>query len=156
LDIVIAYPIFVLAASKRSAVVLSVWTAGFILLRYCGTLAYHLWFWYRGLDEPNDRQCMEPRVFAFANVGAYGNVRTWFKICMTAITIFASISLIRLVFDLYRRIFRYQGLRRDRWRYNMPSDPTTAQSLSDEEINQEQIEQTRQLQRLVIDLTRRG
>lgn len=149
LDIVIALPIFVLASTKRSAVLLSVWTVAFIILRYCGTIAYHLWFWYRGLDEPNDLQCMEPRVFAFANVGAYGNIRTWYKICMTAFAVMALIFLIRMGWDLYKRAFRYQGPAHFRWRYNMPSEATTAQGLVTEGLTEAQREEVRKLQRMV-------
>jgi hypothetical protein len=149
LDIVIAFPIFLLAATKRSAVFLSIWTAAFIMLRYCGTLAYHLWFWYHGLDEPNDRQCIEPRVFAFANVGAYGNVRTWYKICMTALSVMALIFVIRMALDVYGRVIHYRGPHRDRWRYNMPCDPTFEQDLTIEGLSEEQREEMRTLQRWV-------
>jgi hypothetical protein len=153
LDIVIAYPIFVAAASKRSAVLLSVWTAAFILLRYCGTIAYHLWFWYRGLDEPNDLQCMEPRVFVFANVGAYGNVRTWFKIAMTACALMALIFLVRMASDLYKRVFRYSGPGQIRWMYNVPSAAATAPGSANEELTEAQIEQIRKTQQLVTSIS---
>ena len=38
-----------------------------------------VWFWFKGVDIKDERQCMEPRVFFFYNFSAYGDVRTFFK-----------------------------------------------------------------------------
>lgn len=40
----------------------------------------NIWFWFKGLDEVNGDQCMEPRVFFFANLNAKGGVRVLFRI----------------------------------------------------------------------------
>lgn len=55
----------------------------FIVL-YTGLGFLSLWFWFKGLDANDPMQCMEPRVFFFANFPAYGNIRTLFKV-ITAI-----------------------------------------------------------------------
>ena len=50
------------------------------LVLMVATLAFNTWFWFQGLDVPNSAQCMEPRVFFFANLSALGNTRTLFKV----------------------------------------------------------------------------
>jgi hypothetical protein len=52
----------------------SVWA--FILWMATGVL--NLWFWFHGVHLVNEKQCMEPRVFLFANLGALGGVRIVF------------------------------------------------------------------------------
>jgi hypothetical protein len=44
------------------------------------TASLNVWFWFKGLDWDDPKQCMTPRVFLFANFSANGNVRTFFKI----------------------------------------------------------------------------
>ena len=52
-----------------------------IVMRIVAFTVFYLWFWFHGLTVPNTLQCnMEPRVFLLANLGAYGNVRTAFKV----------------------------------------------------------------------------
>ena len=60
---------------------ISFWTLCTIAMRLVAFTAFYLWFWFHGLTVPNTSQCnMEPRVFLLANLGAYGNVRTAFKV----------------------------------------------------------------------------
>jgi hypothetical protein len=54
--------------------------AGMVALSYCISLSLNAWFWMKGLDRKSENQCMEPRVFFFYNFGAYGNIRTLFKV----------------------------------------------------------------------------
>jgi hypothetical protein len=56
---------------KRAALLLVLWIA---------SVSLNIWFWFRGLDVQNDRQCMEPRVFFFANLEARGGIRVLFRI----------------------------------------------------------------------------
>ena len=51
-----------------------------VALSYCISLSLNAWFWMKGLDSRSENQCMEPRVFFFYNFGAYGNIRTLFKV----------------------------------------------------------------------------
>lgn len=43
------------------------------------SLALNSWFWVTGLYTYHPDQCMEPRVFFFANVSAYGGIRYFFR-----------------------------------------------------------------------------
>jgi len=51
---------------------------GLILWVASGSL--NVWFWFKGLDNVHPDQCMEPRVFFFANLNATGGVRVLFRI----------------------------------------------------------------------------
>src|SRR5271170_6830345 len=51
---------------------------GLILWVASGSL--NVWFWFKGLDNVHPDQCMEPRVFFFANLNATGGVRVFFRI----------------------------------------------------------------------------
>ena len=65
-------------------------TMGFIL--YVVSLSINVWFWYRGVDLDHPEQCIEPKVFFFANLSAYGNVRTFFKIATVGLLALEIIS----------------------------------------------------------------
>jgi hypothetical protein len=52
----------------------SIWA--FVLWTASGAL--NVWFWFHGVHLQNEAQCMEPRVFLFANLGALGGVRIFF------------------------------------------------------------------------------
>ena len=79
------YPILILTAlypsyfssysddsrGKRAALLLVLWIA---------SVSLNIWFWFSGLDVQNDGQCMEPRVFFFANLDARGGIRVLFRI----------------------------------------------------------------------------
>ena len=41
----------------------------------------NIWFWFHGVHLKHEGQCMEPRVFFFANLGALGGVRIFFAFC---------------------------------------------------------------------------
>jgi len=41
----------------------------------------NIWFWFHGVHLKHEGQCMEPRVFLFANLGALGSVRIFFAFC---------------------------------------------------------------------------
>jgi hypothetical protein len=122
LDIIMTtFLVVFLAAIRRGGVELSVWTALLILMRCCGTIAYNLWFWYRGLDMKNEQQCMEPRVFVFTSLGANGDVRTWSKIFVTTLAIGALGVLIWVARDIWRRIIHFRRtFGRLPWTYKMP------------------------------------
>jgi hypothetical protein len=147
LDIIVAFPIFFLAAIIREDLELSIGTALLILLRYCGTIAYNLWFWYSGLEVDNDRQCMEPRIFAFANLGTDGNDRTWFKILMTTLAVGTVLGIfIWMVKDIWKRMFHYRRDRRTlRWTYKMPSGASLVVRFACRELSRDEIQRRRRM-----------
>jgi hypothetical protein len=51
-----------------------------------------VWFWYRGLDEEHQDQCMEPRVFLVVNCSAVGNIRTVFKVATPLLVVLSIVS----------------------------------------------------------------
>ena len=52
----------------------------------------NVWFWFKGLDNVHVDQCMDPRVFFFANLDARGGVRVLFRI-LTLASVIALITL---------------------------------------------------------------
>lgn len=54
--------------------------AQLLLILWIASVSLNVWFWFRGLDVQNDGQCMEPRVFFFANLEARGGIRVLFRI----------------------------------------------------------------------------
>jgi hypothetical protein len=50
------------------------------VLLWHAILMLNVWFWFKGLDNVNVDQCMDPRVFFFANLDARGGVRVLFRI----------------------------------------------------------------------------
>jgi hypothetical protein len=67
----------------------------FTLLSATG--GYNVWFWFKGLVQENQTQCMNPRVFFFANLDAKGGVSVVFKILTTSFFVFAMITTIGVV-----------------------------------------------------------
>lgn len=90
--------------NKQDLGELSFWTHHMITLRGTAFSAFYVWFWFHGLTIPNPSQCREPRVFLFANFGAYGNVRTAFKVFMVLGAIVSILTLTPLVFVLLGEI----------------------------------------------------
>jgi hypothetical protein len=82
-DFGLLLPIVILAWTNDPKVNLSYLTVSAAWWRWVASNGLNIWFWYRGLDIPNPAQCKEPRVWLFANLSAYGNVRTFFKIAST-------------------------------------------------------------------------
>jgi hypothetical protein len=58
------------------------------------SVCINIWFWFKGLDAEHPAQCMEPRVFFFANLSAYGDIRTFFKIVNVGYLIVAIVTFI--------------------------------------------------------------
>jgi hypothetical protein len=102
-DILASLPIFIAAASKDSKVKPSIPTTAFVVLRTFGIIIFGLWFWYHGLDFPNPEQCMEPRVFLYANLAAHGGARIAYKVFVTFMAVFFTVSLLSL--SLFACIF---------------------------------------------------
>ena len=50
------------------------------LVLWAASGSLNVWFWFKGLDNVHPDQCMEPRVFFFANLNATGGVRVFFRI----------------------------------------------------------------------------
>jgi hypothetical protein len=83
---------------------LSFWSLSFFMFRWIAWNVVILWFWFKGLGIHNEAQCMEPRVFFFANLGAYGNIRTAFKV-FTAMGIVGSVYYLCIwLKSLFRRL----------------------------------------------------
>ena len=66
--------------AAKTHVEINFWNLWLIAFKFMAYNTFYLWFWFHGLTLPNPRQCGEPRVFFFANFGAYGKIRTLFKI----------------------------------------------------------------------------
>jgi hypothetical protein len=56
-------------------------------LLWMGSGCLNIWFWFKGLDNEHVDQCMEPRVFFFANLNARGGVRVLYRIFTLAFVI---------------------------------------------------------------------
>jgi hypothetical protein len=54
--------------------------AQLFLVLWISSISLNIWFWFKGLDIRNVAQCMEPRVFFFANLSALGGARILFRI----------------------------------------------------------------------------
>lgn len=52
--------------------------SGWAFVLWMASGALNVWFWVHGVHLENEGQCMEPRVFLFANFGALGGVRIVF------------------------------------------------------------------------------
>jgi hypothetical protein len=114
---------------------LSFWTLGFILFRVIAWNSLNLWFWFHGLYVENPQQCMEPRVFLFANCGAYGNVRKVFKASTIMTALYLGWYLVRWIMSFLARISDPEGTYKERWEVKM--DYTMGflpQGLYDEEL----------------------
>lgn len=71
------------------------YTLSFSLLS--ATAGYNVWFWFKGLDEGDQSQCMDPRVFFFANLDAKGGVSVVFKILTISFLIFSILTTFGVV-----------------------------------------------------------
>src|SRR5271170_815207 len=69
----------------------------FAFTLWSATGGYNVWFWYKGLDQGNQAQCMNPRVFFFANLDAKGGVSVVFKLLTTSFFAFIAITTIGVV-----------------------------------------------------------
>jgi len=59
----------------------------FTALILLASLTFNIWFWFKGIYAANSDQCIEPRVFFFANLPATGRVGTLFRIVTIAATV---------------------------------------------------------------------
>lgn len=100
--------ILAIIGNSSSNVHVNFWTVGMILTRWMALNAYYLWFWFYGIAIPNVAQCMEPRVFLYANLGAYGSARTVFKVFTVIGAIPTPFILLWLVSYLIQAIFRQE------------------------------------------------
>jgi hypothetical protein len=119
---------------KRDRVELNFWTRHMITLRAAAFTAFYVWFWFHGLTIPNPLQCREPRVFFFANLGAYGNIRTVFKVIAIFGAIAALATIIRVVYAIPREIAEriQRGIQRgiQRWTKINEQRPLAAEQTS--------------------------
>jgi hypothetical protein len=121
MDINLAFPIFMISLSaEKDEVYLSSLTVSFIGLRWVASNSLNIWFWFHGLNIQNPLQCMEPRVFLFANLGAYGNVRTAFKVFSVLLGVLSLVILGWIFADLYHRLFHGTGKFADRFEIGNP------------------------------------
>ena len=72
----------------RYALAFALWSA---------TGGYNVWFWFKGLDQGNQAQCMNPRVFFFANLDAKGGVSIVFKLLTISFFAFITITTIGIL-----------------------------------------------------------
>src|SRR5205085_9357963 len=110
LDLWLIFPIIV--AGIESGIKVSFWSTALAGLRWMGILVVKLWFWFKGIYIPNEAQCIEPRVFFYANLGAYGGIRIWIRLFLVLCTILSSGGLVIgfwTAFQLIRRALRGEG-----------------------------------------------
>jgi len=74
------FAILAIILNSKSHVDVNFWTIWLIVMRWMALNAYYVWFWFYGIVVPNPAQCMEPRIFLYANLGAYGQTRTAFEV----------------------------------------------------------------------------
>lgn len=72
----------------RYALAFALWSA---------TGGYNVWLWFKGLDQENQAQCMNPRVFFFANLDAKGGVSVVFKILTISFFAFSVVAAIGVI-----------------------------------------------------------
>jgi hypothetical protein len=94
---------------------LSFWSLSFFMFRWIAWNALNLWFWFKGLGITNKAQCMEPRAFFFANFGAYGNIRMWFKFCTAIGIVYSAYALYIWLKSFFRRLSG-EGPHEERWK----------------------------------------
>jgi hypothetical protein len=82
---------------------LSFWTFLVAEIRQLFALGFFVWFWYTGINAP---QCREPRVFMFANCGAYGGVGIFFRILATVGVISVAYTIWKTAKDVVNRLSR--------------------------------------------------
>jgi hypothetical protein len=110
IDITLLYPIVVISYLQsvkpdQTPTRLSWWTVLISLLRLAGFAGLSIWFWFVGLTIPNPAQCMEPRVFFFANVGAYGGIKYVLKVA----TVIAALGVAAVLFPLLYSFAEHQN-----------------------------------------------
>jgi hypothetical protein len=121
LDLPIIIPTIITAAvSSPSGIVLSFWTVSMTVLRFVGFNVYNTWFWFHGLDVQNKTQCQEPRVFFFANLSAFGGIRTYYKVTLVLNCLLCSLIVLGIWFFAFLRISLEN--RQNRWVYRLKSD----------------------------------
>jgi len=126
LDLPLLVPILATAAASGggSEIGMSFSTATVTLFRWIAFNVFNAWFWFHGLGVENDAQCQEPRVFFFANLSAYGNIRTWFKIEAVLGCLLSFNFLCMWVGLLYKFIFSYdRNTRHGGPAIKLPADP---------------------------------
>lgn len=116
----LAGQILTFAWSKNPALRLSLWTATFCELRWSGSIAFGLWFWFHGLDAVNSAQCMEPQVCIYACTGAYGNIRSLMKAIYILAAIGEFIVWIRWIMFFIHCAFYRTGSFEERWSIRQP------------------------------------
>jgi hypothetical protein len=94
---------------------LSILTVTCTALRWTASTGLNIWFWFRGLDIPNPLQCKEPRVYLFANLGAYGPVRTAFKVFSIFGAVYSFFLILILSEEIIRRAFFKKGTFEERF-----------------------------------------
>lgn len=115
LDAQLLIPVLLMGERVEMEDRLSFWSLSFFLFRWIAWNALNLWFWFKGLDIHNDAQCMEPRAFLFANLPAYGNVRTAFKVFTAMTIVYSGYFMYRWVKSLVRRLGG-DGPHEERWK----------------------------------------
>ena len=88
---------------------LSWFTVLVFLLRFAGFTGLSIWFWFVGLDVPNPAQCMDPRVFLFANLDAKGGVRYAFYVLTIAMAVAIAVLLVVFIYSLSEHQLEYLG-----------------------------------------------
>jgi hypothetical protein len=121
LDLCLVVPIlYIVWEHTPGALKLSFWTVTFCILRWSGSAAFGLWFWFHGLGAVNMAQCMEPRFCIYGCWSAYGNGRSFMKagsICL-AIGIFY-FWILWIVSFVYCAFYR-RGTFDERWSFTDP------------------------------------
>ena len=129
LDACLLYPFL---TGVGEVVYISSWTYTFTIFRANASAGLGCWLWFHGLDVQNESQCMEPRAFFFANVGALGNWRTVFRtFSVLALLMLIVVNDLPLIVMLRQCISRRSLGYEERWRIsNLDILSTTSGLLS--------------------------
>lgn len=119
IDFVLLYPLVVVSyfistkptedGEEVKPIGLSWFTVLVFLLRFAGFTGLSIWFWFVGLDVPNAAQCMDPRVFLFANLDAKGGVRYAFYVLTIAMAVAIVVLLVVIICSLIEHQLEYLG-----------------------------------------------
>jgi hypothetical protein len=127
LDLPVTIPTIITAAvSSPSGIVLSFWTVSMTLLRFVAFIAYNTWFWFHGLDVQNKTPCQEPRVFFFADLSAFGGLRTYYKVNMVSNCLLGALIILNVLpFAFLRTSMEHC---QNRWVFRLKSNEEHSQA----------------------------
>lgn len=117
-------------ATRAGSHAFSFWNKTIFHIRFCALSGFYLWFWFHGLHVSHPAQCMEPRVWMFANGGAYGGIRIWFKVLSVILGVFSVLGIVGIVYNFQKR-FNEPGTWAQRWSFRTSGEEDTGEDKDD-------------------------